>query len=230
MPDRRRSSSEFQAAPLTSRNCPLAPCPKHLPVPRPPGSLLAPMALARPPPARRLQTCPWPPTVRVCGRAGSGVPTTMRGQGCPAQTRGRPIWPLQPQPGSTQDGACSQDDPACREAGKTQVSRAAVTWPQVCSAPGRQSPRPGLEGSLRPPSLGCDLSMDTGALFRQAAVKDTGSVEVHRGPLWGPWMDPRLGFHATLAPPPPKSASTHLVCRMLVSGSFPITYDAETVR
>ena len=150
--------------------------------------------------------------VRVCGGAGSGAPTMMRGQGCPAQTRGRPVWPLQPQPGSSWDEARSQDGLACHEAGKTQVSQAAVTWPQVCSAPGRQSPRPGLEGSLRPPSLGRDLSMDTGALFRQAAVKDTGSVEVHRGPLWGPWMDPRLGFHAMLAPPPPTSASTRLAC------------------
>ena len=210
-------------------NCPLTPCLKHLHMCPPPQACRPPWPWPGLPAARRLQTCPWLPMVRVCGGAGSGALTLMHGQGCPAQTRGRPVWPLQPQPGSSWDGARSQDGLACHEAGKTQVSRAAVTWPQVCSAPGRQSPHPGLEGSLHPPSLGRDLSMDPGALFRQAAVKDTGSVEVHRGPLWGPWMDPRLGFHATLAPPP--HICQYLPCMpSVVSRSFPITYDAETIR
>lgn len=43
----------------------------------------------------------------------------MGGQDFPAQTQGRPVWPLQPQPGSLWDGAHSQDEPAYHGGGKT---------------------------------------------------------------------------------------------------------------
>ena len=180
MPGGQRGSSASRLPPSRAVTTPAPPAPNTSMCPQELAALHGP-GLASPKPgacrdARGLQWSESAPELRPPRRAGQTAQHRLR-----ATPSG---------PSSLSLGRCGTE-PTVRMSqpamgvGRHRVSRAAVT-----QAPGslwawKAEPTPRAGGLTA--SLVCKLSVDTGALFRQAAVKDTGRVEVSRGPLWYPW-------------------------------------------